>query len=119
MKKFRSDRNIICNGVGALLNLSDHYANAKSFVRDMYGVPFILEIMKDFAEDDAIILWSCKMLKKLCRSDKLRALLVEAKVITSLAVALDDHKKHAGIQKDVREAMKMLLWMTPYEGSDA
>jgi len=119
MKKFRSDRNIQCNGVGALLNLSDHFANGKAFIKDLYGVPFILEIMQDFAEDDAIILWTCKMLKKLCRSEELRKPLVDANVITALAIALDGHKKHAGIQRDVREALKFLLWMTPFAGSEA
>jgi len=118
MKRFRSDRNIQCNGVGALLNLSDHFANGKQFIKDLYGVPFILEIMKDFKDDDAIILWACKMLKKLCRSEELRKLLVDSNVITSLALALDGHKKHAGVQKDCREALKTLLWMTPYAGSN-
>lgn len=119
MKKFRSDRNIQCNGVGVLLNLSDYFGNGKAFIKDLYGIPFILEIMKDFSDDDAIMLWTCKMLKKLSRSEELRKPLVDANVITALAIAIDGHKTHAGIQKDVREALKFLLWMTPYTGSDA
>lgn len=119
MKKFSGDRNIQCNGVGALLNLSDHFATSKTFIKGLYGVPFILDIMKEFQDDDNLILWTCKMLKKLCRSEELRKPLVDANVITALAVALDGHKSHAGIQRDVREAMKFLLWMTPYAGSDS
>lgn len=119
MKRFSSDRNIQCNGVGALLNLSDHFANGKAFIKDLYGVPFILDIMKTFSDDEAILSWSVKVLKKLSRSEELRKPMIDANVITALAVALDGHKKHAGINKDVREALKMLLWMTPYAGSDA
>ena len=119
MKKYRSDRNIICNGIGALLNLSDHRANGKQLVNELYGIPFIIDIMEEFSDDISIILWTCKMLKKLCRCDELRKSLVAKNVITALAVTLDGHKKHAGIQKDAREAMKLLLWMTPWTGSDA
>ena len=119
MKMFRNDRNIQCNGIGALLNLSDHLTSGKEFVKDLYGLPFVLDIMKTNKNDDDLICWACKMIKKLARSEELRKSLVDSNVISSLAVALDSHKAHAGIQRDVREAFKYLLFMTPYSGSDS
>lgn len=119
MKKFPSSRQIQGTGVGALLNLSDNFANGKQFIRDLHGVPFILNLMKEFSDDEEVMVWSCKMLKKLCRSEELREPLIESNIITGLAIALDGHKKHAGIQKDIREALKMLLFMTPYAGGSS
>jgi hypothetical protein len=76
--------------------------------------------MKTFNTDDDLILWACKMIKKLARSEELRKPLVDSNVISSLAAALDAHKAHAGIQRDVREAFKYLLFMSDsLAGSDS
>ncbi len=114
------ENSIQCNGIGALLNLSDHLTSGKEFIKDLYGLPFILDIMKTFNTDEDLILWACKMIKKLARSEELRKPLVDSNVISSLAAALDAHKAHAGIQRDVREAFKYLLFMSDsLAGSDS
>lgn len=110
MKRYPLDENVQHSGLWCLRHLiSTNEANANVLIMKLDGVPMIIETMSSFAESAEIARVACKLLKNLCRFEKLKKAIFSAKAATALASAIDKHQDHDEIQKFGREAIKLLL----------
>jgi hypothetical protein len=110
MTRFRDDKFIIHLGFGALHGITcNHGANADLLVRSIGGIPFLLEQMTAFKDNQHITLRACQMLRNFCRCPALRNLVFEANAVTALAAAIDGHKDNPHIQQAARSTMKHLV----------
>lgn len=111
MKRFPYDKFIVHLGLGALYGITcNHGANTDLLVRRIGGIPFLLEQMTAFKENQHIILRGCQMLQNFCRCRMLRIFMLEARAVTALAAAIDGHKDNRHIQQAARSTMKGLLF---------
>jgi hypothetical protein len=65
--------------------------------------------MAEFKHDEDVMICACNMLWNVCCFHQLRETIVDAKVFSALASALESHKDNHDIQEAAREAMKLLL----------
>lgn len=109
MKNFSEERDVQFQGFQALVNLACEKPNAEIIVTKLQGMPFILNKMEQYAEQEDILRWACELLKRLCHFNRLRRTIFEANAVETLANILNTHKGNIKIQKAAREAMKLLL----------
>lgn len=109
MKNFSDERDVQYQGLQTLVSMMSEKPNAELMVQRLVGIPFILDKMEQYSGDDDILRWSCELIKRLCRFNRLRSSIFEANTVDSLANVLKTHKDNEKIQKAAREAMKLLL----------
>jgi hypothetical protein len=118
MKRFHENKELLTRGFGALRNLTLDEENATSLVphenaarlvAKLSALPFLVERMKAFPNDALMVEHSCWMLEHLCHSEQLKKTIVEAKAVSFLAAAFENHKDNPDIQFASKNAMAQLI----------
>lgn len=109
MKNFSQVRDVQFQGLQALVSLASEKPNGEMMVVRLQAMPFLLDKMKQYSEEEEILRWSCELLKRLARFNRLRRTIFEANAVDTLVIVMNSHKENVKIQKAAREAMKLLL----------
>jgi hypothetical protein len=104
MRKYPKEREIQHQGLILLYNLIRNSATGRAeLLVELEGIPLILETMKGFPEDNAVVKAACDIWSKLCCGEKLRNKMFLANVASALATAIESHKDDDDIQNAGRE----------------
>lgn len=110
MKKFPSEQSITNDGLGTFCNFtSETDDHAESLVSKLDVLPFLISQMNRFSGHADITESACKLLNVLSSNAQLRDSIRDAKAMTVLAAALDNHKEEKTIQDRARKVLKRLL----------
>jgi hypothetical protein len=96
-------------GLSALRNISILKENAEKLVLEIEIIPMIIQTMTIFSDDVEVTTKACGLLKKLSSYEKLHKPMVDAKVVSALARAIEEHENNEDIQHRARKAIKQLL----------
>ena len=96
-------------GLSALRNISILKENAEKLVLEIEIIPMIIQTMTIFSDDVEVTTKACGLLKKLSSYEKLHKPMVDAKVVSALARAIEEHENNEDIQRRARKAIKQLL----------
>jgi enhancing lycopene biosynthesis protein 2 len=110
MERFQyqeQDMLIVREGFGALLNLAGNKENCTDLVRD--ALPTLLVFMSSFRDKVGIIFYACRLLANLTTFPEVRQAMIDAKALSVLSHAVENHGKHPEIPKVANRATKNLL----------
>jgi hypothetical protein len=110
MRRFHQDKIILRNGFGVLSNLTYHCeSNCKILVEELDALPFLVEGIESLPNDVYATKYFCGTFLNISILPQLRRRAVNAKALSGLAHAMENHGEHDTIPNLAKQAFKLLL----------